>query len=59
MIADLQLQIKNLAGEIDTLNLKRSGEDRDKEKKEFQLEVADQRASQKLLTAALDIFKEL
>jgi len=66
LIEDLQLQIKTLTGEIDTLkseiaelnlNLKRGGEDREKENKEFQLVVADQRAAQKLLTAALDILK--
>jgi len=66
LIEDLQLQIKTLTGEIDTLkseiaelnlNLKRGGEDREKENKEFQQVVADQRASQKLLTSALDILK--
>merc|ERR1740127_53873 len=66
LIEDLQLQIKTLTGEIDTLksevdelnlNMKRGGEDREKENKEFQLLVADQRAAQKLLTAALDILK--
>jgi len=66
LIEDLQLQIKTLTGEIDTLkseiaelnlNMKRGGEDREKENKEFQQVVADQRASQKLLTAALDILK--
>merc|ERR1712160_57754 len=66
LIEDLQLQIKTLTGEIDTLkteiaelnlNMKRGGEDREKENKEFQLVVADQRAAQKLLTAALDILK--
>merc|ERR1740127_362248 len=66
LIEDLQLTIKTLTGEIDTLkseiaelnlNLKRGGEDREKENQEFQKVVADQRASQKLLTAALDISK--
>merc|ERR1719213_556838 len=37
--------------------MKRAGEDREKENKEFQATVADQRASQKLLTAALNILK--
>jgi len=66
LIEDLQLQIKTLTSEIDTLkeeiaelnlNMKRGGQDREKENKEFQLVVADQRAAQKLLTAALDILK--
>jgi len=66
LIEDLQLTIKTLSGEIDTLkseiselqlNMKRGGEDREKENQEFQKVVADQRASQKLLTAALDILK--
>merc|ERR1719482_566684 len=37
--------------------MKRAGEDREKENKEFQTTVADQRATQKLLTAALNILK--
>merc|ERR1719389_394439 len=37
--------------------MKRAGEDREKENKEFQATVADQRATQKLLTAALNILK--
>merc|ERR1719174_1111591 len=39
------------------VQMKRAGEDREKENKEFQQTVADQRASQKLLTAALNILK--
>merc|ERR1712151_830244 len=39
------------------VQLKRAGEDREKENKEFQMTVADQRATQKLLTAALNILK--
>merc|ERR1719329_895474 len=37
--------------------MKRAGEDREKENKEFQVTVADQRATQKLLAAALNILK--
>merc|ERR1712072_183740 len=66
LIEDLELTIKTLASEIDTLKseiaemqvqMKRAGEDREKENKEFQQTVADQRASQKLLQAALNILK--
>jgi len=44
-IADLQIQ------------LKRASEDREKENSEFQVTVADQRATQKLLAGALNILK--
>jgi hypothetical protein len=44
-IADLQVQ------------LKRASEDREKENSEFQVTVADQRATQKLLAGALNILK--
>merc|ERR1719504_609315 len=37
--------------------MKRAGEDRGKANKEFQMTVADQRATQKLLAAALNILK--
>merc|ERR1719276_727414 len=65
-IEDLELTIKTLTEEIDKLKseiaemqvqMKRAGEDREKENKEFQMTVADQRATQKLLTAALNILK--
>merc|ERR1711990_1268483 len=65
-IEDLELTIKQLTEAIDTLKaeiaemqvqLKRAGEDREKENKEFQMTVADQRATQKLLQAALGILK--
>merc|ERR1711912_117348 len=65
-IEDLELTIKELTEAIDKLKsevaemqvqMKRAGEDREKENKEFQQTVADQRASQKLLTAALNILK--
>merc|ERR1712061_757093 len=63
-IEDLELTIKQLTEAIDALKaeiaemqvqLKRAGEDREKENKEFQMTVADQRATQKLLTAALSV----
>merc|ERR1719305_1664160 len=65
-IEDLELTIKTLASEIDTLKsevaemqvqMKRAGEDREKQNKEFQQTVADQRASQKLLQSALNVLK--
>jgi len=65
-IEDLELTIKQLTEAIDQLKaevaemqvqMKRAGEDREKENKEFQTTVADQRATQKLLTAALNILK--
>merc|ERR1711957_935109 len=66
LIEDLDLTIKTLTSEIDALKsevaemqvqMKRAGEDREKQNKEFQQTVADQRASQKLLSAALNILK--
>jgi len=65
-IDDLKMQIKTLTADIDSLTkqiaemqvqMKRAGEDREKENKEFQMTVADQRATQKLLNAALTILK--
>merc|ERR1719218_546319 len=65
-IEDLTSQIDMLAKEIEVLKaevaelqvqMKRAGEDREKENKEFQVTVADQRATQKLLAAALNILK--
>jgi chromosome segregation ATPase len=65
-IEDLEMTIKALTEAIDQLKaeiaemqvqLKRAGEDREKENKEFQMTVADQRATQKLLTAALNVLK--
>jgi len=65
-IDDLTSTIDMLAKEIETLKaevaemqvqMKRAGEDREKENKEFQTTVADQRATQKLLAAALNILK--
>merc|ERR1719371_68777 len=65
-IEDLTMQIDELAKAIEQLKaeiaemqvqMKRAGEDREKENKEFQMTVADQRATQKLLAAALNILK--
>merc|ERR1719188_1824093 len=65
-IEDLQMQIDALTKAIDTLKaeiaemqvqLKRAGEDREQENKEFQTTVADQRETQKLLQAALHILE--
>merc|ERR1719152_1006032 len=65
-IDDLAMTIDTLAKEIETLKaevaelqvqMKRAGEDREKANKEFQVTVADQRATQKLLAAALNILK--
>merc|ERR1719298_55426 len=66
-IEDLEMTIDALTKAIDTLKaeiaemqvqLKRAGEDREKQNKEFQTTVADQRETQKLLTAALAILGE-
>merc|ERR1712146_644993 len=65
-IEDLESIIKSLTDAIDQLKaevaemqvqLKRAGEDREKQNKEFQAVVADQRETQKLLQAALNILK--
>merc|ERR1719165_37091 len=65
-IDDLTMAIDTLSKDIETLKaevaemqvqMKRAGEDREKANKEFQMTVADQRATQKLLTAALGILK--
>jgi len=65
-IADLTDTIHQLNTEIEALKaevaelqvqVKRAGENREKSNKEFQITVADQRATQKLLGAALDILK--
>merc|ERR1719379_373626 len=65
-IDDLSMQIDTLSKEIEALKadvaelqvqMKRAGEDREKQNKEFQVTVADQRATQKLLAAALNILK--
>jgi len=66
-IEDLESTIKSLAEAIETLKaeiaemqvqLKRAGEDREKQNKEFQMTVADQRETQKLLKAALNVLQD-
>jgi len=65
-IEDLTMEIDELTKAIETLKseiaemqvqMKRAGEDREKENAEFQTTVADQRATQKLLMQALDVLK--
>merc|ERR1719331_2673910 len=65
-IADLTTTIDELTKSIATLTseiaemqtqLKRAGEDREKENADFQTTGADQRATQALLTKALDVLK--
>merc|ERR1719305_1395149 len=65
-IADLTTTIDELTKSIATLTseiaemktqLKRAGEDREKENADFQATVAEQRASQQILTKALDVLK--
>merc|ERR1719506_2515648 len=65
-ISDLTTQIDELTKSIATLEseiaemqtqLKRAGEDREMENKDFQGTVADQRATKELLTKALDVLK--
>merc|ERR1719456_905658 len=58
-IDQLSKAIEMLKAEIAEMQvqMKRAGEDREKENKNFQMEIADQRATQKLLSAALGILK--
>merc|ERR1719281_1349928 len=65
-IEDLTMTIEDLTKSIDTLKaeikemqfqFQRAGEDREKENMEFQSVVADSRATQKLLTQALEVLK--
>merc|ERR1712226_736156 len=67
LIEDLDLTIEKLAKAIDTLKaeisemqvqLKRAGEDREKQNKEFQGTVSLQRETQKLLQAVLNVLSE-
>merc|ERR1719210_1662562 len=66
-IEELETSIKELTEAIEALKteiadmqvqLKRAGEDREKENKEFQMTVADQRETQKLLKAALAVLQD-
>jgi len=72
-IGDLEAQISDLTSTIDDLTksietltaeiaemqtqLKRAGEDREKENADFQMTISDQRATQKLLNNALNVLK--
>merc|ERR1719453_2189645 len=65
-IDDLEVTIDELSKALEVLKMeiaemqvqmKRAGEDREKENKNFQMEIADQRATQKLLAAALGVLK--
>merc|ERR1719188_1058850 len=67
LISELEAHIKKLAEEIEALKgeiaeaqlqLKTAGEQRDEANREFQLTVADQRETQKLLKAALGVLEE-
>merc|ERR1719399_416371 len=66
LISDLEMTIDELNQAIETLKaeiaemqvqMKRAGEDREKANNEFQLTVADQRATVKLLQGALGVLK--
>jgi len=66
-IEGLEMTIKALTEALDTLKaeiaemqvqLKRAGEDREKQNKEFQTTVADQRETQRLLKAALNVLQD-
>merc|ERR1740133_373246 len=65
-ISDLEMSVKQLSEAIEGLQseiselqvqLKRAGEDRESQNKEFQGVIADQRATQKLLTQAVNVLK--
>merc|ERR1719145_341906 len=67
LIEDLTGEIKALTEAIDALKaevaemqvqMKRAGEDREKKNKEFQTTVADQRETQKMLKAALNVLQD-
>jgi len=65
-LEDLKMSIDEVTRELETLKMeiaemqvqmKRGGEDREKENRDFQLTIADQRATTKLLGAALGVLK--
>jgi len=58
-IDELTKAMEVLKAEVAEMNvqMKRAGEDREKENKDFQMTIADQRATQKLLSAALGVLK--
>jgi len=58
--ADLANAIDKLKAEIEEMKiqLERAGEDREKENKEFKIQVADQRETVKLLNAALELLAD-
>jgi len=58
-IATLSSEIENLENQIaeTQVQLKRAGENREKENAEFQQTVAEQRETQRLLTSALNVLK--
>merc|ERR1719261_470018 len=53
-IAELEAEIAEMQTQ-----LKRAGEDREKENADFQMTIQDQRATQKLLNSALDVLKKV
>ena len=58
-VADLTKAVETLKKEIADLkeNMKRAGEDRELANKDFQVIMADQRATEKILNAALNVLK--
>merc|ERR1719183_3282651 len=59
-IDEFTKSIEEMKGEIKEMKfqLRRAGEDREKQNKEFQAVVADQRATMKLLEQALNVLKD-
>merc|ERR1711956_164646 len=56
-LTDAITKLKSEIAEMQ-LQMKRAGEDREMENKEFQTTVADQRATQKLLKAAMTVLQD-